>query len=180
MEKDYKSISENFIDELLNNSEFNIIPLKIEEIITSLGIKIKEYAFHEDVSGVLVIDDEGQATIGYNPSETRKRIRFSIAHELGHYILHSNRSKGIFMDKMMFRKNIRLYNKKEERIEIEANYFAADLLMPKTLLLEQVKMLDPYADDEQNITYLANKFDVSVSAMTYRLINLGVYSAITF
>lgn len=180
MEMNYKIESENFVTRILLSHEFNVLPIKIEEIVKSLEITIKRYEFNEDVSGVLVIDENGQAIIGYNPNESESRKRFSIAHELGHYILHSNKSKGIFIDKLMFRKNIKLYSKKEEKIEAEANYFAANLLMPKSLLLEEIKKLDSYADDDQNIGRLATIFNVSISAMTYRLINLGIYTGTTF
>lgn len=172
----YKKITENFIDDLIANGKLTQAPVKLEDITKDLSVVIREYDFNEDVSGVLVVDEDGTGRIGYNPKESPNRIRFSIAHELGHYVLHSNKTKGVFMDKLMFRKNIKLYNRREEQIEIEANYFAANLLMPKQMVIDAVNKLDYLDDDDDNIKKLADLFQVSVSAMTYRLINLGLYN----
>ncbi|MGJ1434424.1 ImmA/IrrE family metallo-endopeptidase [Sphingobacterium siyangense] len=176
----YKDKTEKFITDLISQGKISNVPVNVEEVAQSLPIDIREYGFNEDVSAVLIVEDDGTATIGYNPKETLNRRRFSIAHEIGHYILHSNKSKGIFMDKLMFRKNITLYSKKEEIIEKEANYFAANLLMPKELVTLEVQKLDPFNNDEDNIKELARIFEVSSIAMTYRLINLGLYSALSF
>ena len=172
----YKRITEKFIDDLIVSNEITNAPVNLDDLVEGLSISVRKYDFSEDVSAVLVVEEDGTATIGYNPKESPNRIRFSIAHELGHYFLHSNSSKGIFMDKLMFRKNIKLYNRREEQIEIEANYFAANLLMPKQLLIKEVRRLDYDDDDDDNIKKLADLFEVSVSAMTFRLINLGLYN----
>lgn len=172
---DYKRVTENYIEKLIVSNKITKAPVIFEDIVGDYPITIRKYNLNDEVSGILVIDENGNATIGFNPKESPYRIRFSIAHELGHYFLHSNNSKGIFMDKLMFRKNIKLYNRREEQVEIEANYFAANLLMPKQILINEINQLDYLDDDEDNIKKLADKFQVSVSAMTFRLINLGLY-----
>jgi Zn-dependent peptidase ImmA (M78 family) len=60
--------------------------------------------------------------------------------------------------------------------EVEANRFAAELLMPRLLVDESVKskmQQKPHTRDDL-VTILAHEFDVSTDAMGYRLINLGI------
>ena len=63
-----------------------------------------------------------------------------------------------------------------DREEIEANAFAAALLMPERLVLEAVSQLLTAAHHtpETLTVLLAKKFEVSEAAMDYRLINLGI------
>jgi len=175
--QNYQSVTLEFVDKVLSNDLLSILPIDVEKVSTSIGLKVVDFPFQEDISGVLVIDENG-GTIGYNPNESNVRKRFSIAHELGHFILHSKKnSSGMFMDRLLFRKNISVgeYNSKEEVIEREANHFAASLLMPAKLVINEVSKLNPSKDDDDNIRILAKRFDVSVSAMTFRLVNLGIY-----
>jgi Zn-dependent peptidase ImmA (M78 family) len=173
----YRGATSEFVNKVISNPLLSTLPIDIEKVSTSIGLKVVDFPFQEDISGVLVIDASG-ATIGYNPNESNVRKRFSIAHELGHFILHSKKnSSGMFMDKLLFRKNINAnpYSSVEEAIEREANYFAANILMPESLVISEVSKLNPSKDDDDNIRHLAKKFDVSISAMTYRLVNLGIY-----
>lgn len=173
--KNYQNVTRSFVNEILAKKNLAALPIDIEQISRSIGLNVVEYPFQEDISGVLVINEKG-ATIGYNANESSVRRRFSIAHELGHFILHSEKNAtGMFMDRLLFRKNITTYSTKEESIEREANFFAANLLMPEELVVSEVNKLNPNRDDDENIKLLAKKFDVSVSAMTYRLVNLGMY-----
>lgn len=77
--------------------------------------------------------DSGKGTIGFNPTESKTRQRFTIAHELGHFELHKQDS-GLFVDKefkMLFRDQNS--SSGEIRKEQEANAFAAAILMPENI-----------------------------------------------
>jgi len=60
--------------------------------------------------------------------------------------------------------------------EIEANRFAADLLMPEEFIRAELirQTASPIGSREELVTLLARTFDVSNDAMNWRLINLGV------
>jgi Zn-dependent peptidase ImmA (M78 family) len=58
--------------------------------------------------------------------------------------------------------------------EVEANAFGAALLMPARLVREEIKKHDLDLDDEDDLSALARKFNVSTSAISYRLVNLGL------
>ena len=57
---------------------------------------------------------------------------------------------------------------------MEANAFAAALLMPARLVRGEIKKRKLDLDDEDDLSALAKQFHVSASAMSYRLVNLGL------
>lgn len=167
---------EAFVKDILSNSLFKVLPIRVEDIAKSLGIKVVAYGFEGDISGVLVIDDaKDTVTIGYNQTESRVRRRFTVAHELGHYVLHRNDSH-MFMDKnytALFRAPNFSYTEKKQKQEQEANRFAACLLMPESLLRAEIEKMHFDLHSEDEIKHLAKIFDVSSTSMSFRLINLG-------
>ena len=63
------------------------------------------------------------------------------------------------------------------REEIQANTFAAELLMPRRFMSEEIERVvsrSPKVAPEELVAALAGTFQVSEEAMRYRLINLGV------
>lgn len=145
------------------------IPININKIIKNQGIKLVPYD-ETGVSGILMIE-KNTATIGYSRSENVKRQRFTKAHELGHFMLHRGGNFFIDSDFKMYRPS--LGGPSNEWQEWEANEFAACILMPEDLVKEEMaKMEIDY--DEDWIETLADKFKVSVSAMSIRISRLGV------
>ncbi|WP_282160377.1 ImmA/IrrE family metallo-endopeptidase [Ulvibacterium marinum] len=170
------SIIEQKASKLLDSLGIRYTPIPIKKIVKELSIKLNAYDLGNEVSGALVIENDN-ARIGYNPSESEVRQRFTIAHELGHYILHKGEKKdGLFVDnvKVMFRRqNSTVRELKQER---EANAFAASILMPIDLIEKEFDNLYEEGDfltDDKMVKSLASTFKVSAIAMTYRLINLG-------
>jgi Zn-dependent peptidase ImmA (M78 family) len=151
------------------------LPINVDELAKLRGLKVIPYPLENDVSGILVIKDL-QSTIGYNQNESRVRRRFTIAHELGHYELHRNESK-LFVDKsfkVMFRNTSTPSNQPDSiRYEQEANAFAAYLLMPENLVRAEISNMEFDLSSEESIKELAKKFDVSTTAMSYRIANLN-------
>ncbi|MEC4041899.1 ImmA/IrrE family metallo-endopeptidase [Myroides odoratimimus] len=175
-----KDIINKINDFISNNKQFfEEAPIKIYSLIESQQINIKEHTFDDDITGVLIIDKENdKATIGINPIKNNyvPRKNFTLAHELGHFVLHNDLSN-TFVDKIFFRKKSEGYTTKEEKIEKEANHFAASILMPDFLIKKEIQSINHgflLDDDEKTIQDLADKFSVSKPAMLYRLINLGI------
>jgi Zn-dependent peptidase ImmA (M78 family) len=155
----------------LNITEF---PVPISTIAEARGLSIQQYDLGEKVSGVLVIN-RGLGTIGVNPDHGTTRQRFTIAHELGHYELHRH-SKDLFIDsayKVHFRDETSSTG--EKLVEMQANAFAAAILMPRDMLIHEIKENNFDLHDETTIESLANKFQVSPMAMTYRIMNLDLF-----
>ena len=161
--------------DLLNKYNCSSAPVNIKQLIKKLNVNMKPDELGAEVSGLLVIENN-RIVIGYNSNESLVRQRFTLAHEVGHFILHCNNSKKdkIFVDKIMFRKNFS--SNIERRQEMQANIFAASLLMPKNLVEKEFELIinsSDYLTEEDIVSKMANKFKVSEIAMTYRLINLN-------
>ena len=73
------------------------VPIPVELVAHRLGLVVEPAALGEDVSGVLVLSDGG-GTIGVNTAHASVRQRFSIAHKLGHYVLHPDAGQ-LFIDR---------------------------------------------------------------------------------
>jgi len=163
--------------EILGTVSLNSLPIPIEEIARQRGLDIKAYDLGEGISGVLAIDS-GKGTIGYNPRESKVRQRFTIAHELGHFELHHKRNE-LFVDKefsVMFRDESSSTgeNKKEQ----EANAFAAAILMPEKALRQAIENNGFDISEEKSLKELSKIFQVSTTAMSYRIANLNIFAGI--
>jgi len=134
-----------------------------------LNIKLIEETLSEDVAGFFVITEK-IPIITYH-KDNSNRVRFTIAHEIGHFILHS-KEQPIFVDKIpkvLFRNSVSSSGSILK--EREANSFAAALLMPKELVEKEISKIPNHENDV--INYISNKFGVSSQAMSFRLSNLG-------
>lgn len=137
-----------------------------------LGITLKEENLSDDVSGFFIINDN-KPIISYNSNSSPYRTRFTIAHEIGHFVLHS-KAQPIFIDKapkVFFRNTASSTG--EILKEREANSFAAALLMPRELIYKEALNAPSNKDVEEVLSLLSSKFDVSTQAMSFRLSNLG-------
>ncbi len=114
---------------------------------------------------------DGTAVIGVNSTDSPNRQRFTIAHELGHLILHVE--SDLHVDQRFpigLRSGISAMAVDDN--EIEANQFAAELLMPSALITKDVELLVGI-DVDKAISSLSNKYKVSTEAMSIRLSTLG-------
>ncbi len=139
------------------------LPLPIEELAGKLQIKISR-APGGDFSGILIRKD-GKALIGINSNEPQVRQRFTIAHELGHFILHPQ--KDAFVDYRDNKKDIMRTAR-----ERQANMFAAALLMPREQLINDFKNIAKSGFTDEELIILAKKYLVSEDSMKFRLMNL--------
>ena len=146
-------------------------------VAQALNAEIRREPFADDLSGVLMRQDH-RAVIGVNQAHLPERQRFTIAHELGHLELH--KGTPVHFDRAVVHVNLRnaISSQAVDREEIEANRFAAELLMPEAFLRRDVDELraNGIADvmDETLIAELARRYRVSLQAMTFRLSNLGL------
>ncbi|MGY2991205.1 ImmA/IrrE family metallo-endopeptidase [Mesorhizobium sp. URHB0026] len=145
-------------------------PVPIERIIKSKNIVLQYAPLEEDLSGMAYIKD-GVGIIGVNALHHPNRQRFSAAHELAHHELHAEEiRKAVHVDKG-FRVLLRddVSSQGVDPLEIEANAFASELLMPQEFLADALDAGGLDIEDEAGIEALARKFRVSTSAMRYRL-----------
>lgn len=151
-------------------------PVQVEQIALRLGLQVEHALLGDEVSGLLVIQDEN-GMIGVNASHAPVRQRFTIAHEIGHFLLH-RKQMPVFIDKQFFKPYFAAFRDSssaagEDRLEIEANAFAAALLMPATFVRSAIAELRVNIADDEAIDELAKRFLVSRQAMTFRVANLA-------
>jgi hypothetical protein len=142
----------------------NQAPIDVVAIAFDLHINVWETkSFPDTISGKIFKDPLNGGTSGFsilvNASHSLLRKRFTIAHEIGHFILHRKRlESGELIDDAMYRSG-----GVTAREETEANRFAADLLMPFPLVRSLISA--GIRTPEQ----LAEKLQVSLAAMRIRL-----------
>lgn len=156
-------------EKLLTNNNLFKAGFDIFELAEKMGVTVLGQDMEDDISGLFVVSEK-KPMISFNKKEVDKRVRFTIAHELGHYILHS-KEQPVFIDrtpKIMYRDITSTTG--EVHREREANAFAASLLMPRKLVVNTIERL---TNDSSLIQNLAKEFSVSEQAMAYRLANLG-------
>lgn len=135
------------------------LPIPVENIIKCYGLQVVyDSDMEDDLSGYIEVSGNTWC-IGINQYHSARRQRFTLAHELAHYILHRDQiqREGRHTDKILLRDG------ENGDIEAEANHFAGHLLVPKQSLLELVA--NP---NKRNISTLADAFDVSIAAIRYR------------
>lgn len=144
------------------------IPVPVDSIAEDLlGLRIEE-SWDIDHSGALL---PAERTIVLNASERAernmpalRRYRFTIAHELGHWICHVASAAH---PQPRYCRAQDISENTDRTLEREANVFAAELLMPeRAVRVAWEKLGTPDA--------LASQFDVSPSAMCWRLYSFGL------
>ncbi len=159
--------------EALTKARITSPPVAVEDVARGVGAAIRYQPFTGMLSGMAHRDDAGQAIIGVNSLHTTNRQRFTIAHEIGHLVLHQH--DDFHIDE---RFPIGLRNEVSglaiDPKEIEANQFAAELLMPLEWLVKDIQQRKLDFESEDALEELALRYAVSVQAMTVRLSGLGV------
>ena len=163
------------VNDLIKEYDLSV-PVDVELLAKRLGVEIKRHGFDEELSG-FALHREGEKFIGVNSNEGEKRQRFTIAHELGHLQLHRSQSVNVDKGVMMLRDSHS--SDGTDMKEIEANRFAAELLMPENSLREDlagvggVDLVSGNDDSRDSvISKLADKYNVSYQAMSIRLASL--------
>lgn len=156
-----QEISFDFIElkanEILKGFYPIVFPIDPVLVAKSLGLEVFTASLPRDVSGQIFYKEK---KIFVEATDYITRQVFSIAHEIGHYVLHNDgTSHTSYRDT-----NSALGIDRKER---EANHFAASLLMPKDEILRLVGL-------GFKVDSMANYFNVSSLAMEYRLQNLGI------
>ena len=145
-------------------------PVPVERIIKARNIVLQYAPLEEDLSGMAYIKD-GVGIIGINALHHPNRQRFSAAHEFAHHVLHADEiKKAVHVDKgfrVLFRDDVS--SQGVDPLEVDANAFASELLMPHDLLKIALGASGLDIEDDQGVEALARRFKVSTAAMRFRL-----------
>ena len=141
-------------------------PVAIGAIATALDIEVVASVLDSSISGLIRVhpNDPNRCQIKVNSVEAAVRQRFTVAHEIGHFLLHRDLidAEGI-TDTILFRSS--LSNKKEA----EANQLAALMLLPWNTVAHWTQVNHSVAPSESYIDEIASAFRVSNLTVGYRL-----------
>ena len=150
------------------------IPVPVESIAEDLlGLRIEERLL--EYSGMLL---PAERTIVLNSAESARndpplrRHRFTIAHEIGHWVCHCLEGRAAKLEPSYCRATD-IANDVDRAIEREANIFASELLMPEAAVRAAWEEIVAQGDGDPAAA-MAARLDVSPSAMGWRLFNLGL------
>lgn len=158
---------------------------RAESLIAELGIAsahdidVEAIAFDRGIDVLYEALDGCEATlVGFgsnaiatvSPSSSRGRERFSVAHEVGHWLLHRGKSFRCRADDIVQNYSTDL------QLEKDADEFASHLLMPTSIFRPEIKAANrPGLSDLQDI---AEQFEVSMQAVSIRLATLDTLPVI--
>lgn len=140
----------------------NSAPINLDAMAEALGLEVGYRSFDDpEVAGNIERAGAGYR-ITLNADDPARRQRFTLAHEIGHYILHRDLIGGGITDSGLYRSRL------GGTIERQANRYAANLLMPARLVF------DAWHDGKESARALSQQFNVSEKAAAIRLGELGL------
>lgn len=137
-------------------------PIRLPELARALGVPIKAATLGPGISGEIRPDGGEGFVIRINRHDPAKRQRFTVAHELAHYLLHRSEIGTGIEDDVLYRSEL------SDRREQQANRLAADILMPGDLLAEAREAAEEKGVGDV-VLYLADLFAVSEAAMRIKV-----------
>jgi Zn-dependent peptidase ImmA (M78 family) len=161
------------VTSLLNAAGITHPAVDIKRLAQTQGAIVVEEPHDEQTSGFLFRTAGSPPVIGVNANHPPSRKRFTIAHELAHLLLHIK--SGVHVDYAIVKMRDSRASEGTDEEEMEANRFAAEVLMPRGFLEADLAAHGPiFADDEKAIASLAKKYGVSPQAMAIRLSSLNL------
>lgn len=142
-------------------------PVRVARLARALGIDVKLASLKPNISGMIRPSDVSPSgfEIRINKFEMPERQRFTIAHEIGHFLLHKEHIGNGIVDSVLYR------SKLSNTLEAQANKAAADIVMPAALIREDLRKLRSRGaySEKEILDVLARNYNVSKQAMSIRI-----------
>ena len=177
---------EEIVKDIIKNIDIDEIPVNVWQIARHLGLEVLEANFkNKNVSGSIIVTEEvpdllkqfnANKAIILNREEDSKVQAFTVAHELGHYVMDISEKSSFFENYHISKeKNELLTEKGKQRKEIEdrADKFAAMLLMPEKEFIEYYEN-SITKNTEDIYEEMANKFMVPIEGIKKRFEELNM------
>ena len=167
-----KSKTEQAVEKTLSDFGVKAPPVPVDRIAKWLGAELRYSPLDNELSGMIFIK-EGTPIIGVNSLHHPNRQRFTIAHEIGHLVMHREKlSSAVHVDKVFHRGVLATLGTDQD--EVDANRFAAELLVPRHFLDKEIAGESFDIDDDRPMERLAKLFRVSRQTLEFRFQNLRI------
>jgi len=135
-------------------------------IAEQIGLRVREVDAEAFEGSLVRALDGPKGIIAINKGIREfTRKRFTIAHEIGHYVIPSHRR----LENTCTNNMVETWRENLNRPELEANEFAVEFLLPMRSVRDGLRLNDPSL---RTIAKVANQFDTSLTATTLRFIGL--------
>ena len=134
---------------------YGVAPIDVWGAAANLGIKVRSQTL--DNAGYILSHTNGEFEIRLDAKMSIERQRFTLAHELGHFLFFKH------VPHVMSGLTVEDEDQEEERL---CNLAASEMLMPLTLVINE---LDARGFGPKTIYKIADRFGVTWSAALYRL-----------
>ena len=157
------------VDGILKSADFNGKAVDVVKLCNRSGFIVFQLKEDANVDGVIIGNKNNGSSnlIAYKRNLTEKQNRFIIAHELGHYFLHFDNSH--FNKDGVFVYAYHSDNSLNKELESEADFFAASLLLPKDVFIDEVNKLGELKRYPVGQQELSDIFNVSIDCIKLRL-----------
>lgn len=154
----------------------------VVNVASKLGFKVLSLADEAPFKGIIIVNKSsdnsgifstfGNRIIAFKKNLEKRQNRFIMAHELGHYFLHS---ENLFTEKNIFSYEYHS-SKSNDSLEEEANYFAANLLVPESLFKEKYAEYKNASSNNEILLeqLLSDFFDVDIQCIEKRILEVGI------
>jgi Zn-dependent peptidase ImmA (M78 family) len=154
--------------EVLRDAGVTTKPVPVDAIAQQKGIALRYMPLDDSLSGMIFLQN-GVPTVVVNSLHHPNRRRFSLAHELGHYELHmAEIGSDVHVDKRFLARDANSSTGFDAK-EVDANRFAAELLVPRAMLIEELQGRTVDLEDDELLGELADAFGVSKQMMAIRV-----------
>ncbi|MFG1483487.1 ImmA/IrrE family metallo-endopeptidase [Halobacteriovorax sp. HFRX-2_2] len=156
--KEWNRLTQEQKDIILKHQES--FPIKLGALAKDFGLIVKSSTLRPGISG-FIKDNGGEVIIKISRHDSKERQRFTLAHEIAHFLLHKEEIKGGIEDTMLYRSNV------SSELEVEANKLAADIVMPFSLI-HKVKFSSEITFEEK-VEKVASLAQLSTAAVKIRI-----------
>jgi Zn-dependent peptidase ImmA (M78 family) len=156
--KEWETIKESDRNIILDYQ--NEFPVKVGTLAKMLGADVKISTLNAGISGEIRLIDN-IVVIKVNRHDVKERQRFTIAHEIAHFLLHRDKIGDGIIDDILYRSRL------SDELEQQANRLAADIIMPWTLIKKSLEKINSDKVEEK-IEIVSKLAEVSLTAMKIR------------
>jgi len=142
--------------------------IDLDLVAFSLGAEVKRSPLSYCEGSIIGTDNKAIITI--NKDARLSRQRFSLGHEIGHWVNDRGKNLTYRCDTNDMRQRVIRKNNFRQNVEVRANQFSAELIMPSYIYR---KYLNDRDLTTETVKYVADIFQTSITSSAIRLVEVS-------